>query len=86
MTNNQLTPTADIDRMADTIPSDFLTVPEVADRLGIHKSVLYGWLSRRVIAFHRVGRLIRVREADVASYILHNRVEAQPLPQYGSHP
>lgn len=78
--------TAVRDRAAESNQSNLLTVSEVASRLRVHKSVLYEWLSRRVIAFHRVGRLIRLREADVAEFIQRNRVDSWPDPRHGSRP
>lgn len=77
------TPTAVASVTVDRIPSDFLTVEEAARRLGIAKSALYEWLAHGVIAHHRVGRLIRIREADVAAYLASVRVEANQQPEYG---
>ena len=67
---------------AERIPGDFLTVEEAAQRLGIAKSAMYEWLAHGVIAHHRVGRLIRIREADVAAYLASVRVEANQRPKY----
>jgi excisionase family DNA binding protein len=80
------TPTVVAAATTDRIPSDFLTVEEAARRLGIAKSALYEWLAHGVIAHHRVGRLIRIREADVVAYLARVRVEANPSPQYVRRP
>jgi excisionase family DNA binding protein len=67
----------------DKIPV-LLTVSEVAGQLRIHKSVMYDWLRRGEIAYCRVGRLIRIRESDIVSFIKRNRVDGRPTPVYGS--
>ena len=67
----------------DKIPV-LLTVAEVAEQLRIHKSVMYDWLRRGDIAYCRVGRLIRIRESDLALFIKRNRVDGRPNPVYGS--
>jgi excisionase family DNA binding protein len=69
-----------------TIPSDFLTTAQVARRLGIGKTSIYEWLAKGDIAYHRMGRLIRVRESDVADFIHRNRVEHAPRRRYGRYP
>lgn len=60
------------------VPSDFLRVPEVARRLGVAKSILYEWLQRGEIAYHRFGTRIRIREADIAHFLARTRREARP--------
>ena len=71
---------------ADALPADLLTTAEVATKLGVAKSAVYEWLARRDIAHHRVGRLIRIREADVAAFLDRNRVEYAPRRRYGRFP
>lgn len=79
----QTSPVVVAEAPTSTIPTDFLTVQEAAARLGIAKSALYEWLAHGVIAYHRVGRLIRIREADVAAYLARVRVEANEDSSYG---
>lgn len=86
MTNTASSATlSPVDSVA-SIPADFLTPAQVASRLGIGKTSLYEWLARGDIAYHRMGKLIRVRESDVADFILRNRVEHAPRRRYGSYP
>jgi len=79
MTNNTLkpissSPVAKAEPQA-TIPTDLLSPRDVARRLGVGKTAMYDWIARGEIRHVRVGRLIRVREADVVSYLNRNTVE-----------
>lgn len=71
---------------ASTIPTDFLSPAQVADVLGIARTNLYALISRGHIAHHRVGKLIRFREHDVAGYLSRTRVEARPPRPYVRYP
>lgn len=68
--------------VAGGIPTDLLTPAQVASALGIAKTGLYGLLARGHIPFQRVGRLIRLREGDVAGYLTRTRTEARPPRTY----
>lgn len=70
------------DERADTIPADLLTPAQVAGALGIARTGLYGLVARGALPHHRVGRLIRFRERDVALYLAATRVEARPRRPY----
>ena len=63
----------------------FLSAAEVARRLRVCKTALYGWLAQGLIAHHRVGKLIRIREADMHAFLARNRVEPKTIPAYDSH-
>ena len=62
---------------------DMIRVSDVARRLGIAKKTAYDLLTRRALAFHRIGRLVRVRVADLASFITASRVEPRDPQPYG---
>ena len=68
------------------LPADLLTPAEAATRLRASKAALYEWLARGDIRHYRVGRLVRIREADLAEYLERRRCEppARSSP-YGSH-
>lgn len=71
------------------IPDDLRSPKAVATKLGVAPSSLYGWLGRRLIRHTRLGRLIRVRESDVAAFLEANAVvapEGARLKPYGSYP
>jgi excisionase family DNA binding protein len=53
-----------------------LSVPEAAELLGIKAWTLRQWLSQRRIAFVKVGRLTKLMQEDVVTFIAANRREA----------
>lgn len=84
-----MTPTTTVgaEARADAnLPTDLLSPGQVAGALGIARTALYSLLARRVLPHHRVGRLIRLRERDVASYLAGTRVEARPRRPYVRYP
>ena len=53
-----------------------LTVEEAADRLGTSERFIRRLIAERRIAYVRVGRHVRIAEADLASFVAAGRVEA----------
>jgi excisionase family DNA binding protein len=53
-----------------------LTVEEAADRLGTSVRFIRRLIAERRIAYVRVGRHVRIGEADLASFVAAGRVEA----------
>jgi excisionase family DNA binding protein len=53
-----------------------LTVEEAADRLGTSVRFVRRLITERRIAYVRVGRHVRIAEADLASFVAAGRVEA----------
>ena len=53
-----------------------LTVQEAADRLGTSVRFVRRLITERRIAYVRVGRHVRIAEADLASFVAAGRVEA----------
>ena len=53
-----------------------LTVEEAADRLGTSVRFVRRLITERRIAYVRVGRHVRIAEADLASFIAAGRIEA----------
>ena len=58
---------------SDVLPADLLTPIEAAKKLRTSKAALYEWLARGDIRHYRVGRLVRIREADLAEYLERRR-------------
>ena len=79
--NGNLPPADKIEPQA-IIPTDLLTPRDIARRLGVGKTAMYDWIARGQIRHVRVGRLIRVREADVVSYLNRNTVEQARAPRH----
>jgi excisionase family DNA binding protein len=53
-----------------------LTVAEAADQLGTSVRFVRRLIAERRIAYVRVGRHIRIAEADLASFVAAGRVDA----------
>ncbi len=53
-----------------------LTVKEAADQLGTSVRFVRRLIAERRIAYVRVGRHVRIAEADLASFVAAGRVEA----------
>jgi excisionase family DNA binding protein len=53
-----------------------LTVEQAADRLGTSVRFVRRLIAERRIAYIRVGRHVRIAEADLASFVAAGRVEA----------
>jgi excisionase family DNA binding protein len=53
-----------------------LTVEEATDRLGTSVRFIRRLIAERRIAYVRIGRHVRIAEADLASFVAAGRVEA----------
>jgi excisionase family DNA binding protein len=53
-----------------------LTVQEAADQLGTSVRFVRRLIAERRISYVRVGRHVRIAEADLASFVAAGRVEA----------
>jgi excisionase family DNA binding protein len=53
-----------------------LTVEEAADGLGTSVRFVRWLIAERRIAYIRIGRHVRIAEADLASFIAAGRIEA----------
>ena len=53
-----------------------LTVEQAADRLGTSVRFVRRLVADRRIAYHKVGRHVRIAEADLINYVSAGRVEA----------
>ena len=53
-----------------------LTVEQAADRLGTSVRFIRRLIAERRIAYVRIGRHVRIAEADLASFVAAGRVEA----------
>jgi excisionase family DNA binding protein len=60
----------------------YLTISQAADRLGMSERYVRRLISERRIAFHRLGRSVRLAESDVSAFANAGRVE--PLTAEGN--
>ena len=61
--------------MAD---NGLLTIAEAASLLRLKPSTMRAWILRRKLAYCKVGRLVRIRRADVEALIAESVVPARP--------
>lgn len=61
--------------MADLPDTRWLGTTEAAERLGIVPRTLYRLINEGKIPAYKFGRVIRVTEADLATYLEENRVQ-----------
>lgn len=54
-----------------------LTLRECSDRTGHRESTWRAWILHRRIPFYKVGRSVRIAEADLDQIIEHARVPAR---------
>ncbi len=66
--------------MPDSTPGTgaLLTLPEAASLLRLKVSTLRAWVLRRRVPYVKVGRLVRIRRADVEALIAASLVPARP--------
>jgi excisionase family DNA binding protein len=53
-----------------------LTIDQAAERLGTSERFVRRLIAERRIAYIRVGRHVRIAEADLASFVAAGRIEA----------
>ena len=52
---------------------DVLTVKQAAELLSVSKATVYGLVSCGELTHRRVGRLIRIRKADLIDFIVRHK-------------
>ncbi|ABP52544.1 excisionase family DNA-binding protein [Salinispora tropica] len=57
------------------LPAELLTIQEAASRIGMSVRYVRRAVAERQIAFHRIGRSIRIDPADLAAFVHAGRVE-----------
>lgn len=51
-----------------------LSIPEAADQLGVSEKTIRRNIQRGDLVAHRIGRLLRIAEGDLAVFIASHRV------------
>lgn len=54
-----------------------LRVAQAAERLGLKEATIRAWLSRRKLAHVKLGRAVRIPEAEVERLIRENLIPAR---------
>jgi len=54
-----------------------LTLREAAERTGFRESTWRAWILRRKVPYHKVGRSVRIAEADLERMIEQARIPAR---------
>jgi excisionase family DNA binding protein len=57
------------------LPAELLTIEDAAHRIGMSVRYIRRAVAERQIAFHRLGRSIRIDPADLAAFVHAGRVE-----------
>lgn len=57
---------------------ELLTVEEAAERMKMSPRHVRRLVQERRIAFHRLGRAVRIAPDDIATYVASTRVEPAP--------
>jgi excisionase family DNA binding protein len=57
---------------------ELLTVEEAAERMRMSARHVRRLVQERRIAFHRLGRSVRIAPDDIAAYVASTRVESAP--------
>ncbi|MBK4218088.1 helix-turn-helix domain-containing protein [Paracoccus caeni] len=51
----------------------WLSVEEIADYLGVSKDTVYGWISRREMPAHKVGRLWKFKIDEIDEWVRNGK-------------
>lgn len=51
------------------MPEPWLSVDEIARHLGVSRDTVYGWISKRDMPAHKVGRLWKFKADEVDEWI-----------------
>lgn len=65
-----------------SLPPDLVSPSEAARILRLSKWTIYQWLGRGYIPYYRMGRLIRIREADLLAKLEAERQSGAIPPDF----
>ena len=51
------------------MPDRWVSVEEIADHLGVSKDTVYGWISKKEMPAHKVGRLWKFKTDEVDDWV-----------------
>lgn len=56
-----------------TMTNRWLSVEEIADYLGVSKDTVYGWISKREMPAHKVGRLWKFKTDEIDEWVRNGK-------------
>lgn len=51
----------------------WVSVEEIAEHLGVSKDTIYGWISKREMPAHKVGRLWKFKTGEVDDWVRNGK-------------
>ena len=58
------------------LPDRLFSIPQAADQLGISEKSVRRAIQRGELVAHRIGRLLRIAEEDLAAFVAMRRMRA----------
>ena len=52
-----------------SMPDRWMSVEEIAEYLGVSKDTVYGWITKREMPAHKVGRLWKFKSDEVDTWV-----------------
>ncbi len=67
----------------------WVSVEEIAEHLGVSKDTVYGWITKREMPAHKVGRLWKFKTDEVDDWVRHGKAsddqKEDERPESNSH-
>lgn len=51
------------------MPERWLSVPEIAEHLGVSKETIYKWVAKKTIPSHKIGKFRKFRITEVDEWV-----------------
>lgn len=51
----------------------FISITELATRLGLAKQTIYEWTSMKTIPYYKIGRLVRFDEDEIDKWLMERK-------------
>ena len=64
----------------------WMSVEEIAGYLGVSKDTVYGWITKRDMPAHKVGRLWKFKSEEVDSWVRAGKASDEGNEHVGSDP
>jgi excisionase family DNA binding protein len=57
----------------------YMTVPEVAERLGVSRHTIYKWIRQKHLSAYRLGHEIRITDSALKEFLEARRTDREDL-------